>query len=137
MAWQKSSPELAELFLGALPDDPAVERRKMFGYPCAFVNGNMFAGLHEQNVVLRLGEAERAEAQRAIGARPFVPMGRPMREYVAIDGSTGLEARRLKPWLARAFAYGRTLPAKQKKEKKPQAPKAPAATKKSPPSRRA
>ena len=22
------------------------ESRKMFGYPCTFVNGNMFAGLH-------------------------------------------------------------------------------------------
>lgn len=65
MAWQKSSPELIARFDACLPDDPLVERRQMFGYPCAFVNGNMFVGLHEQNLIMRLDEAgrERATAQ--------------------------------------------------------------------------
>ncbi len=43
--WEKSPQALVQLFDRVLPESPNVERRKMFGYPCAFVNGNMFAGL--------------------------------------------------------------------------------------------
>ncbi len=45
--WKKSSPALIAYFDKALPDDPRVERRQMFGYPCAFVNGQLFTGLHQ------------------------------------------------------------------------------------------
>jgi len=38
MAWRKSPEPLIQLFDEALPDDPLIERRKMFGYPCAFIN---------------------------------------------------------------------------------------------------
>jgi len=44
--WRKSPDDLIALFYAALPEDPRVERRKMFGYPCAFVGGNLFSGLH-------------------------------------------------------------------------------------------
>jgi hypothetical protein len=43
----KSPPELVARF-GAVLDrlaSPAVTRRPMFGYPCAWVNGNMATGL--------------------------------------------------------------------------------------------
>jgi hypothetical protein len=33
--WRKSPDALIVLFDAALLDDPRVERRKMFGYPCA------------------------------------------------------------------------------------------------------
>ncbi len=56
MAWEKPSETLIEHFGRWLPDDSNVERRKMFGCPCAFVNGNMFAGVHEQNLIVRLSE---------------------------------------------------------------------------------
>lgn len=58
--WKKVPGELAEKFLAALPDDPRVDRWEMFGCPCAFVEGNMFAGLHEDRLIVRLpngGEA--------------------------------------------------------------------------------
>ena len=42
MAWVKSSESLIEAFHEALPDDDGIERRKMFGFPCAFANGKMF-----------------------------------------------------------------------------------------------
>ena len=46
MAWKKSPPALIETFDAVLPGAPA-ERRLMFGYPAAFVNGNMFMSLFE------------------------------------------------------------------------------------------
>ena len=65
MKWTKSPPELVELFDEVVPSAPAVQRRQMFGYPAAFVNGNMFAGLHQSNVVLRLPEPQLEEFMAA------------------------------------------------------------------------
>ena len=83
--WRKSPDDLIALFHAALPDDPRIERRKMFGYPCAFVAGNLFTGLHQENVIVRLAERDRVAAIGKQGARLFEPMsGRPMREYIVL-----------------------------------------------------
>ena len=58
MKTEKSSPQLEQIFEAAFPDDPRAERRKMFGFPSGVVNGNMFGGLFEHDVVLRLGAAD-------------------------------------------------------------------------------
>src|SRR5216110_404226 len=64
MAWKKSPPELIAAFARVVPSGGGAERRPMFGYPAAFVNGNMFAGLHDDRVVLRRDEAGIAEAKQ-------------------------------------------------------------------------
>lgn len=38
---------LIHLFDAVLPFGPEIERRKMFGYPAAFLNSHLFAGLHQ------------------------------------------------------------------------------------------
>ena len=53
MKWQKSSQGLIDLFESVMPGPPAVQR-KMFGYPAGFVNGNMFMGLFQESMILRL-----------------------------------------------------------------------------------
>ncbi len=109
--WKKSSPELVAAFDAALPLFPAVERRQMFGYPCAFVNGNMAVGLHEDRLIARLP----AEA----ASHPCVMLGRTMREYAAIDNAVELDARSLKDWIDRALGYTATLAPKAAKAAKP------------------
>jgi TfoX/Sxy family transcriptional regulator of competence genes len=43
-----------------MPCSPeGVERRSMFGCPVAFVNGNMFTGVHNDEVSVRLSDADR------------------------------------------------------------------------------
>ena len=42
--WEKSPEDLVELFSVLAPKDAGVEQKKMFGWPCCFVNGNLFAG---------------------------------------------------------------------------------------------
>jgi len=113
-AWKKSSPKLVEAFAAALPDDPRVERRSMFGYPCAFTGGNMFAGLHEERLVVRLGEKERAMLRALPGALPFEPMGRPMKEYTVVPPAMHVKPAELRRWLARALEYVAALPPKPK-----------------------
>ncbi len=112
MKWSPSPPELLASFDAVVPGPPAV-RRKMFGYPAAFVNGNMFMGLFRDQMILRLPEAERKELLSIEEARPFEPMpGRPMREYVAVPPAMIERQKALSVWVKKAYAYGSSLPPK-------------------------
>lgn len=117
MAWDKPDPALIERFDASLPGAPDVELRRMFGCPCAFTGGNMFAGVHERRLVLRLDEPGRDRAARELGAGPFTVMGRAMREYVAIEDAAARPVAEIKRWIAAAHAYARSLPAKVPKAK--------------------
>lgn len=123
MKMEKSPPELEKIFDQAFPDDPRAERRKMFGFPSGVVNGNMFAGLFERNVVVRLGEADLSLMVNEYGARRFEPMGKAMTGYVTVPAAIVAEPERLREWVQRAFEFAAALPAKEKK-----APKAKKAT---------
>src|SRR5215468_1199035 len=117
--WKPASEEWVRVFTIAADAIPEAEQRKMFGYPAAFVNGNMFAGLHEAGLVLRLPEKERGEFLKLGGARPFEPMpGRPMREYVVAPQDLASKPAEVQSWLRKAFAYGASLPAKATARKK-------------------
>jgi len=102
---------------------PGAQVKKMFGYPAAFVNGHMFAGLFEERVFLRLGEHDRASFSLQEGARPFEPIpGRVMREYVTVPEWLMASADELRAWVTKASAYASTLPPKllrPKRAKKP------------------
>jgi len=115
---QKSSPELIEAFKRAFPDDPRAEQRPMFGFPAGFVNGNHFGGLFEEEVVLRLSEADRNILIEQHGAEQFAPMGRPMTGYLLAPRPIVEDPEQLRAWLDRALDYGASLPPKQPKAAK-------------------
>ncbi len=110
-AWTKVSADLADAFDMALPKSPLVERRRMFGCPCAFVNGQMFAAVHQERLMVRLAE----EAPQ----RPCLMTGRTMKDYAAFDGALDLDADEMRAWIARGFAYTQTLPPKTPKASRP------------------
>ena len=60
MEWKKVSPGLGDLLEEAMGTREC-ERRKMFGCPAWFVNGNMFAGAFADRIFLRLSEEDRRE----------------------------------------------------------------------------
>ncbi|HEY2667934.1 MAG TPA: TfoX/Sxy family protein [Actinomycetota bacterium] len=110
-----------ELFEEVFPGPPAVARQ-MFGYPAGFVHGNMFMGLFQENMVLRLPDGPRAELLAMEGAAAFEPMaGRPMKEYVTVPAALLASPEDLQPWVARALAYGASLPPKAAKAAKARA----------------
>jgi len=116
--WRKSPPELIERFHEAVAGIEGVEVRKMFGYPAAFVGGNMTAGLHQDTFLVRLAETDRAE-RLADGWSTFEPMpGRPMREYVTLPPAVVADADATRGWVERAAGYVRTLPPKAPKARK-------------------
>ena len=128
MKWRKPSEELVKLFQEITPGPPATPK-KMFGFPAAFVNGNMFMGLHQEDMILRLPEGSRAELLK-MNARIFEPMpGRPMREYVIVPPSLLRDRNKLSSWVQKALEYGSSLPAKAGKKSSPKTAGKPAAKK--------
>jgi TfoX/Sxy family transcriptional regulator of competence genes len=113
MEFRKSSEDLVNLFYAALPDDPRVTRRKTFGSPCAYVGGNMVAGIHNDDIFVRLAEPEIDELLAQPAARRFDPMGgRPMRSYVVIPAAMVNNPDSLASWIAKAIVHGFTMPEK-------------------------
>jgi TfoX/Sxy family transcriptional regulator of competence genes len=122
MKWQKSSPGLIDLFESVMPGPPAVQR-KMFGYPAGFVNGNMFMGLFQESMILRLPTGPREEFLKVHNAKIFEPMaGRPMREYAAVPQSVMRDKKELTAWIARALEYGASLKPKSSAAKPKKSP---------------
>jgi TfoX/Sxy family transcriptional regulator of competence genes len=120
MAWEKSPPWLVELFAASLPDRPGLTRRKMFGFPAAFANGNMFAGLFEETAIARLPPGVRAELDAEYGERHFEPMpGRPMRAYAVIPEDILEDEARFAALLDAAYGFVAAMPPKQKAPAKP------------------
>src|SRR4051794_12893893 len=98
----------------------------MFGYPCAFVNGNMFTGVFQTSVFVRLSDDALQELFRSGESAPFEPMpGRAMKGYALVPESVVAEPRSLRSWIERSLEYSLTMPVK---EKKPRAAKAKKAT---------
>jgi TfoX/Sxy family transcriptional regulator of competence genes len=115
----KSPPEMVALFERVTAGLPMIETRKMFGYPAAFVNGQMFASLFGDAFILRLPDDRREAFIQAHGAHLFEPMpGRPMREYVEVPPALLKRAKELDDWLAQGLAYAQSLPPKSAKAKR-------------------
>ena len=115
----KPAPEWIKAFFAeTLGDFPMAEQRKMFGYPCAFINGQMFVGVFADRLMMRLPEEERAKFLKLPGAKLFEPMaGRPMKEYVEVPDEV-LKSAALKKWLKKSLAYAQSLPPKVKKKQR-------------------
>src|SRR4029077_11614866 len=59
MAWEKPTAQTIALFESLVPQHETIGRRKMVRFPVAFATGNMFIGLHENRMILRLDKPER------------------------------------------------------------------------------
>lgn len=117
MAWKKSNPEVVSRFTAALPDDPAIEVKKMFGYTACFVNGNFFIGLHEDNIVARLPGALREKFPEMANADAFDPMknGRGMKDWWLIPASLASDGTQLRSLVCAMFEEIKLMPAKEPK----------------------
>lgn len=116
MSWEKSSPELVALFEELAPKEAGVVQKKMFGWPCCFVNGNLFAGLHKESMIFRLPPAGLAAFLQVEGAREFEPMpGRKMKGYGIWADPLKRDRKALTRWIGRSLEFARGLPVKAAK----------------------
>ncbi len=116
MPWKKASAELIKLLEESMVNFRC-DRKMMFGSPTFFVNNNMFAGVHQDTIIMRLSEQDRQEIQsRYDEAAPFEPMaGHIMKEYVALPESLSGNNDMLQEWLNRSYEYALSLPPKEPK----------------------
>lgn len=116
-AMDKALEERMDTLMSAMP----VRRKKMFGTSAWFMESNdqMFAGVWGDGVTIRLGVDETRTLVESGEAGRFDPMGgRPMKEYVSVDGEKIAEDAELLEWLERGAGYASTLAAKVKKPRK-------------------
>jgi hypothetical protein len=111
-SFSKSPPELVERFGAVMDGYPAATRKKMFGYPAAFIGGNMATGLFRDQWVVRLPDAE-IEPARSAGAGSFEPIpGKPMKAFVAIPPADVDDDAAVRRWVDRGIAHAASLPPK-------------------------
>jgi TfoX/Sxy family transcriptional regulator of competence genes len=116
MKWRKSSDALVQAFDHCLPIVAGVQRKAMFGYPCAFVNGHLFCGLHQDSIIVRLPEARR-DALVAQGASVFEPMpGHAMKEYIVAPLEIVADREGLRALLREALGHASSLAPKPEKQ---------------------
>ena len=119
MDWEKPSPELIRILEEAAEPFPAVERRKMFGCPAYYINGNMFTGVYGLQLFLRLPPEMRAELQDTLDAKAFEPLaGRPMKEYMSLPLAVVSDTAALDEWMRRSVEFVSNMPPKQPKPRK-------------------
>ncbi len=110
----KAPAELVRVFENTLKYFPMAERRLTFGFPSAYVGGKMFAGLHNDKMILRLSPDDCAQLL-AQGALPFEPMpGRAMKGWVTVPRAVLDDARELNRWMEQAMEWTRGMAGKKK-----------------------
>ncbi len=86
-------------------------RKKMFGGSCHLLNGNMLCGVHENYLILRLGEPGGADALKKPRVKPFDITGKTLKGWVMVEKQS-VDGAKLLPWLLKARKFVSTLPAK-------------------------
>lgn len=89
-------------------------RKKMFGGVCYLLRGNMVAGALGDELILRLGAAEAAEALQSPGVKVFDLTGRPMKGWVTVSAERLRTDAELRAWLDRARRFVEALPTEAK-----------------------
>jgi TfoX/Sxy family transcriptional regulator of competence genes len=116
MKMPRPSEEAKAAFARIVPDEPAVTLKPMFGQMSAFVNGNMFAGIYGDELMVRLPEDEIASIKQQ-GGRDFEPMpGHKMSGYVIVPGDW--RAKPPSALIKRALEVTRRMPAKKPAKKR-------------------
>jgi hypothetical protein len=115
MSWEKSSTELVELLKRIVPAAPNIQQKPMFGYLCAFVNGNLFMGLFKQGMLFRLSPSDQVAFLDQQDTAYFEPVpGRKMSGYVICEDPFAAGEEEMTNWMKCALAFASKLPPKKK-----------------------
>ena len=117
MKFDKSPQWLVQLFEALQPEVGGTPRR-MFGYPSAFENGQLFSGLFGDGLYVRLSEADKAALLALPGAAPMAPRGRPSQHFTLLPPSLLEDEEAVKGWMRRGLAHARTMPPKSPKQRR-------------------
>jgi len=103
---------LAQRIIENLRGVTAVDEKKMFGGVAYLVHGNMAVGVHGNDLMVRVGSDNHAEAMKRPHTRVFDMSGRPMSGWLLVDAAGLTDPEVLADWIAQGVAYAQTLPPK-------------------------
>src|SRR5262249_13204682 len=107
MAWKKGSAAGVQRFDETVAVGGA-KRGLLFGCPIYVLNGERYATLYQDRVVLRLSPADAAQLM-ARGARAFEPIkGRKSKDRVVLPDAISSNPRPPRAWAGKAVAYARS-----------------------------
>jgi TfoX/Sxy family transcriptional regulator of competence genes len=110
--------KLAERIRENLASKRDVREQKMFGGIAFMLNNNMCAGVHGDDLIVRLGDGAEA-AFKEKNARPMV-MGKMTAKGLVLVSPAGVKTKaQLDSWLKRATDFAGALPPKAKKKAPP------------------
>jgi len=112
----KTPPELVDRFDAAMTRvaTPDVTRRPMFGYRCAWINGNMATGMFASQWWVNVADPDRDALLAMPGAHPLEVMpGKAMGRHVTMPDEVVANDAQLDAWLTKALDYTRTMPPKK------------------------
>ena len=117
MEWEKASKDLGKLLGDAIPPLDC-QTKIMFGAPVYVVNHNMFAGVHGNNIFIRLSEPDKKELIKGYPqATPFEPVkGHIMRDYLIVPPELYKDKPIFRKWLQRSYYYAASIPTKGSKK---------------------
>jgi hypothetical protein len=102
--WKKSSPAAVKRFETHVAV-PGADRGLMFGCPTLKLNGQLYAMLHGEDILLRLSAADR-ETLIEKGGRPFEPRpGTKSKKSLVLPAAIASSPRALRTWVAKAVAF--------------------------------
>ena len=120
-------PKLADRIRRELASRKGVTEREMFGGIGFLLGGKFVAGVHRNELMVRVPAASHDTLVKEKGARTFEMTGRPpMKGWMLVDPKSVTTAPALKKWIERSAEAVASLPAK----KKPAAKKKPPVKKK-------
>jgi len=105
--------DLANRIRELIADDPDVTEKRMFGGLAFLVRGNLSVSASGQGgLMVRVDPAHTDALITKPHAGPLEMRGRAMQGWLRVDEAGVRTRRQLEPWVNRAVAFARSLPAK-------------------------
>lgn len=116
LKWEKPSEELMDLLTAKL-ENVECEKRKMFGQYAFFIDGNMFTGVFQSRIFLRLSSESKSKTMELYPEiSHFEPRkGQIMKEYIAIPPQIAENEELFGQFLDSSINYVASLPPKKNK----------------------
>lgn len=103
---------LAQRVREELDELPGFVEKRMFGGIGFMLRGNMACGVHDADLVVRVGPAQYEEPLAQPHTRPFDMTGRPMRGWVMVSPDGRESDSDLRSWLQQGVDLALSLPPK-------------------------
>lgn len=103
---------LAQRIREQLEEVPGVVGKKMFGGVGFLVQGNMACGVHQDNLIVRIGPEQNAEALAQPHTRQFDITSRPMKGWIFVTPGGYETDSDLRRWLEQGLDFALSLPPK-------------------------